>query len=832
MSHRSFLILFILLTMLLAACAPRQVEVTRVVEVTQEVPAEATRPMKTATVTSSQPEPSPGGGGTIIAPGPSPTKRALPTSNAGPGLFFTDLESGPNSGGQDDLGAFITLWGEGFGASRGSSTVTIGGQEVARYVIWGADNAIARNLDMIVVQPGPNVTSGDVVVTVNGKASNPLPFTVRSGQIYFVIPGAPNAADTNPGTYAEPFQTLYRPRQVMQAGDIVYIKGSTFSSADPMNPGWDAVLLLHPETDPNGTADRPIAYIGYPGDRPLINAPEPLRRGIYMDPGMMYYVFANLAFTQGLTPYEGMLQMGGNGHRAIGNYFYDALSSTGMGIAGNSAHYQVFGNLLSNNGQDNWEDGVGFYIQGFGTNQDIDFGWNQIQDQRGRRAIQLFGHEDGDRMDNVRIHDNLILSSLQLRNNILLGGSDGGTEVLGTIYVYNNIIVGSDWEGLRVNDPQGTVIIQNNVLYDNGSLGPDSHAQIYIERAGAGRVTVQNNVLYAESGQTYYEFGPGADPSALNASHDLMYNAGACPAWDAGCVNADPLFVDATANDFRLQAGSPAIDAGINTSLSRDYAGVSRPQGGAYDIGAHEFSAPGAAMTLPTAPPVRVAPTQLPQPTLPSSASPQPQLGAFHWVALGDSLTEGDGKSDVERRYTNLILARIKTVRPQADLHNVGKSGWTLEQMNAEQLPVALAENPALVTIWIGANDVIYFNPDEDLNASATAFEQRLDAAVSQLVAHTRARVILANLHDISLIPAARGWSEAERAARHEMTIAVNQAIANVVQRHADRVSLVDIFNLAALREASCYADDYHPSDDCEPRIADAWWVVIQAALR
>ena len=127
---------------------------------------------------------------------------------AAPRLLFTDLESGPKTGGQDNLGAFITLYGEGFGATRGSSTVTIGGAEVARYVTWGQDNGIARGLDMIVVQPGPNVTTGNIVVTVNGLASNPLPFAVRSGQIYFVIPAAPNASDSNPGTQSAPWRTV------------------------------------------------------------------------------------------------------------------------------------------------------------------------------------------------------------------------------------------------------------------------------------------------------------------------------------------------------------------------------------------------------------------------------------------------------------------------------------------------------------------------------------------------------------------------------------------------------------------------------------------------
>ena len=204
-------------------------------------------------------------------------------------------------------------------------------------------------------------------------------------------------------------------------------------------------------------------------------------------------------------------------------------------------------------------------------------------------------------MEDIRIHDNLIATSVPLRNNILLGGSDGATEVLGTIYVYNNIIVGAAGQGLRVNDPQGTVIIQNNVLYDNGLNGYDGNGQIFIERAGVGKITLQNNILYAELGETYLDFGPGVDSSVFSAaSNNLVYNAGACPAWDAACVNADPLFVNLATGDFRLQAQSPAIDAGVNTGISRDYAGVSRPQGGAYDIGAYEYisGAPSSGATI------------------------------------------------------------------------------------------------------------------------------------------------------------------------------------------------------------------------------------------
>jgi len=145
--------------------------------------------------------------------------------------------------------------------------------------------------------------------------------------------------------------------------------------------------------------------------------------------------------------------------------------------------------------------GVALYLQGFGTNRDIDIGWNQIQDQHGSRGIQVYGHADGDRIDDVRIHDNQVSGS-EL-NNIVLGGSDGATEVLGTIHVFNNLIVGAGDSGLRINDPQGTVFIQNNVLYGNGTPGYSDRAQLYIQRAGTGAITLRNNIIVAGLDQSY-----------------------------------------------------------------------------------------------------------------------------------------------------------------------------------------------------------------------------------------------------------------------------------------------------------------------------------------
>ena len=52
-------------------------------------------------------------------------------AQSGPSIFFSDLDSGPNTGGQNNRGVWVTIWGKGFGAERGSSTVTIGGEVAA-----------------------------------------------------------------------------------------------------------------------------------------------------------------------------------------------------------------------------------------------------------------------------------------------------------------------------------------------------------------------------------------------------------------------------------------------------------------------------------------------------------------------------------------------------------------------------------------------------------------------------------------------------------------------------------------------------------------------------
>src|SRR5262249_32970964 len=125
-------------------------------------------------------------------------------------IFFSDLESGPKTGGQNNAGAFVTVYGNNFGF--GPEVTVGGGQAIIQTpptpYLW---------YQKLVIQLGPNAVSGNIVVTTAGGASNGVPFTVRSGRIYFV---ATTGNDSNPGDFARPWGSLQHAVDSMAPGDI------------------------------------------------------------------------------------------------------------------------------------------------------------------------------------------------------------------------------------------------------------------------------------------------------------------------------------------------------------------------------------------------------------------------------------------------------------------------------------------------------------------------------------------------------------------------------------------------------------------------------------
>ena len=178
------------------------------------------------------------------------------------------------------------------------------------------------------------------------------------------------------------------------------------------------------------------------------------------------------------------------------------------------------------------------------------------------------------------------------RNTLTQNGSYGVVSSnTATIQVSNNIITGSSTSsGSGVYCLAGTLTIANNTIY-NLNFG--------INNALAGTVTARNNILDRLTTGIYYaNFG-----GSLTNSNNLYYLCGtnlSGVASGGGDVTSDPRLVNPP-SDCRLQAGSPAINAGVTVAgiTAVDRAWVPRPQGASWDMGAYEV--PSATGTMPYA---------------------------------------------------------------------------------------------------------------------------------------------------------------------------------------------------------------------------------------
>src|SRR5262249_34265554 len=154
-------------------------------------------------------------------------------------------------------GAFVTIWGKGFGANRANSLVTVGGGAVDNYPVWSDEK--------ITFQLGPRARTGNIVAALGGsasRASNGLPFKIRSGRIYLV---SGKGKDQGNGSFGSPWRTIVYAKNNLSAGDIAYIEdGVTQSSQD----SFDAYLSMDREGSSNsGAAGVPKALVAYPGAR-------------------------------------------------------------------------------------------------------------------------------------------------------------------------------------------------------------------------------------------------------------------------------------------------------------------------------------------------------------------------------------------------------------------------------------------------------------------------------------------------------------------------------------------------------------------------------------
>jgi hypothetical protein len=156
------------------------------------------------------------------------------------------------------------------------------------------------------------------------------------------------------------------------------------------------------------------------------------------------------------------------------------------------------------------------------------------------------------------------------------------TQASKNITIAYNILTGpsfymlADWDNC-----DGLKIVNNVILADSGESAVTVGAK-------TKNVIFKNNIC---SGQSM-DRGAGAVEMSNNM-YTRLSSQQRKKKLEAGSVevaNLDKIFANAAGRDYRLKAGSPAIDAGVNVGLDKDLAGTKVPTGKAVDIGAYEFA--------------------------------------------------------------------------------------------------------------------------------------------------------------------------------------------------------------------------------------------------
>jgi hypothetical protein len=176
--------------------------------------------------------------GAVLAFAAIAASAAAPYS--APIVLYTDIASGPNSGGENGHGAYLSIFGKNFGSvGLGSTvTVTIGGVAVDNYRYLGPSKGRA-DVEQITVQvgalgnPKPGIALPiQVVVDATGSNTNQT-FVVNPGRMLFVDNVHGVDATAVPGDIAHPYRhvqvadTSKAAYGAMQAGDIIVMRGTS-----------------------------------------------------------------------------------------------------------------------------------------------------------------------------------------------------------------------------------------------------------------------------------------------------------------------------------------------------------------------------------------------------------------------------------------------------------------------------------------------------------------------------------------------------------------------------------------------------------------------------
>lgn len=202
---------------------------------------------------------------------------------------------------------------------------------------------------------------------------------------------------------------------------------------------------------------------------------------------------------------------------------------------------------------------------------------NNINRQHGNRS----GQTQGNAMYLYSLVDCNIYNNLHYENKsgYILGANfgSGGGDSLSSGNTFSHETLYNMGGPLQMQGVMGATanIIQNCIIMSTAASG----YLLNVDANAYPKTTVRNLLLYAPNNS--------GNCIAWNGTNYTLDNWMTAVGTGLGCIKADPLFTDAAAGDFTLQAGSPCKLAGYNSGIATDFADNARhattPSIGAYE---------------------------------------------------------------------------------------------------------------------------------------------------------------------------------------------------------------------------------------------------------
>jgi lysophospholipase L1-like esterase len=196
-------------------------------------------------------------------------------------------------------------------------------------------------------------------------------------------------------------------------------------------------------------------------------------------------------------------------------------------------------------------------------------------------------------------------------------------------------------------------------------------------------------------------------------------------------------------------------------------------------------------------------------------------------VALGDSYTIGTGLADGQQAFPSLLARKLrKEMGIDVALVNLGVNGYTTADLIREELPVARNVRPEIVSILIGANDVVQGSDEPTYRTRLAEIYDSLE----QLGLAPKS-VLAVSTPDFSPLPGAAPFgTPADLRARID---AFNRlARSGAASRRFQYVDITAISRAASKVDGWLAADGLHPGPAQHAAFADQLWDVIGPAWK